>query len=117
MSANAMQEGGSRRVRNWVKNIVVFFLWLATSALGLVIVGLSRDIVLGIYARFSTDPGPASALSQASIFVMALVWLAYVFGTGEYHWKYAGRKSSWSILVWAVAIELLFLILYFVVAA
>lgn len=118
MGANAVPDGGPRRVFGWMKNVFVFILWLLTVALGLVEVGLSREIVWGIYARFSTDPEKTSALGlgQIVLFLMALLWLAYVIFTGEYHWKNAGRQQSWMTLVWAISIELLILILYFVVA-
>ncbi len=116
MGTNAVPEGGPKRLAAWVTGVIVFILWLATAVLGLVEVGLSREIVWGIYARFSTEPDPANLLGQGMIFLTALLWLAYVFGTGEYHWKNAGKPGSWTVLTWAVAIELLILILYFVVA-
>ena len=91
-------------------------MWLATSALGLVLVGLSREIVYGIYARFASDASVANMLGQIVLFLLALVWLAYTFGTAEYHWRNAGKTGSWMVIAWATAIELLLLILYFVIA-
>jgi hypothetical protein len=116
MGTNVSLPGGSKSVRTWLTRIAVFLLWLATSALGLVVVGLSREIVYGIYARFGADPNVANALGQGVFFFLALVWLVYTIGTGEYHVKNAGRPSSWTILGGAVTIELLCIILYFVVA-
>jgi hypothetical protein len=100
-----------------VTNVAVFVMWLATSALGLVIVGLSREIVYGIYARFAGDVTVANMIGQIVLFLLALVWLAYTFGSAEYHWRNAGKPGSWTLIAWATAIELLLLILYFVVAA
>jgi hypothetical protein len=116
MDTKAVPEGGQKPVKSWVTGVVVFLLWLATAALGLVVVGLSREIVYGIYAAFFTDPALMGALGQGMLIFMAVLWLAYVIGSAEYHWKHAGQQSSWNILGWAVAIELLLLILYFVVA-
>ncbi len=69
MGTNAVPEGGPKRVAVWVTGGIVFILWLATAVLGLVEVGLSREIVWGIYARFSTEPEPANMLGQGMIFV------------------------------------------------
>jgi hypothetical protein len=116
MDTGAVPQGGHKRVKTWVTGVIVFLLWLATAALGLIVVGLSREIVYGIYAIFASDPAAMGALGQAVLVLMAILWLVYVIGSAEYHWKHAGQQSSWNVLAWAVAIELLLLILYFVVA-
>jgi hypothetical protein len=113
---NSVPEGSPGRYRRWVNNAAIFLLWLATAALGLVIVGLSREIVYGIYARFGRDVTVAMGLGQVVLFLFALVWLAYTIGTAEYHWRNAGKTGSWMVIAWATAIELLLLILYFVIA-
>lgn len=116
MGAGAAPQAGPGKVRAWAAGVVVFLLWLITSALGLVEVGLSREIAYGIYLRFAGDAAVGIMIGQFTLVLMALLWLAYVFGSGEYHWRHAGQPGSWTILIWAVAIELLILILYFVVA-
>jgi hypothetical protein len=116
MGTGVVPQGGQKKVKTWVTGVVVFLLWLGTVALGLVVVGLSREIAWGIYAVFSNDPAPAAVLGQAVLVFLGLLWLVYAIGSGEYHWKHAGQQGSWNAIVWAVAIELLFLILYFVVA-
>ena len=103
------------RVPIWIWRILVFSLWLITAGFGMFAIFLSSEIALGIYARFSISAGPAALIHNIVIIVMSLIWIAYTFGSGEYHWKKAGSHASWTLLAWAIAIELLILILYFVV--
>jgi hypothetical protein len=116
MGTDIVPPQGQKGLKSWVTGVVVFLLWLATAALGLVVVGLSREIAWGIYATFSTDAALMGVLGQGILVFMAILWLIYVIGSAEYHWKHAGKQNSWNVLIWAVALELLFLILYFVVA-
>lgn len=105
----------SSRVVAWMWKILAIVLWLFTVILGLACIDLGREIALRIYADFSLDPGPAALINWVIIFVLAICWLSYTIGAGEYHWKHVGESSSWTIFAWAVAIELLIMILYFVV--
>jgi hypothetical protein len=103
------------RVPTWIWRGLVFILWLITVGFGIFTIFLSSEIALGIYVRFSTAAGPAALMHNIVVLVMSLIWIAYTFGTGEYHWKKAGSHTSWTLLAWAIAIELLIMILYFVI--
>ena len=103
------------RVPVLIWRILVFILWLITAGFGIFAIFLSSEIALAVYTRFSTSVGPAALLHNIVVIVMSLIWIAYTFGSGEYHWKKAGSHASWTLLAWAFAIELLILILYFVV--
>lgn len=98
-----------------ILKILGWLLWLVTIVLGLVEIYFFRQVVLEIYMRFSMATAPADLLGYVVVFLGALVWLAYVIVSMEHLWKTSGRAISWSLFSWAIAIELLILILYFVV--
>jgi hypothetical protein len=113
----AQQEPSDRRSR-WVRGLLTFLgaiAWLFTAGLGLVEIYLSRQMVVRIWGRFSTDVPTATLAGHVMVVIMALVWLTYVIIAGEVGLKRIANDGGWTIFAWAVAIELLILILYFLV--
>jgi hypothetical protein len=96
--------------------VLAIALWLVSAAAGLVEIYLSSEIVINLYVRFG-GRGYAEAMlaRQWVVFALAIVYLAFVIATGEYHRTRVGQKGSWRLFAWTFAIELLILILYFVV--
>jgi len=106
--------GGSDRTVNWIKRILAILVWIATSVFGLVEIYLGRQASVRIYGRFSSDAYAATVVGNVVTLVLALAWLGYVVIAGEYNLKRIETGKGWILFAWAVAIELLILILYLV---
>jgi hypothetical protein len=96
-------------------------LWLTSIVLGIVEIVTVRNALLALYAwvvtQSSVTPeqlrstyGSAMFISQASVFVLALVMVGVAIGTGEYHAKHFGERRSWRLFGWVLGIELLLLL-------
>lgn len=107
--------GGRSRWMRGILTLLGAIVWLFTAGLGLMEIYLSRQMVVRIWGRFSTDVPTATLAGQVMVVIMALVWLTYVIFAGEVGLKRVANNGGWSIFAWAVAIELLILILYFLV--
>lgn len=114
MSQNGSTSGGESRSAKWIARILAILVWVATSVFGLVEIYLARQASVRIYGRFSADPYTATVLGNVVTLILALAWLGYVVIAGEYNLKRIETGKGWSLFAWAVAIELLILILYLV---
>jgi len=106
---------GWKMVRSVLLSLLAFLVWLATAALGLVEIFLTRQTALRIYARFSEDTAVGTALGNWVAFFMAGVWLAYVIFSAETQFRKKSPGEGWNLFAWGAAIELLILVLYFTV--
>jgi len=86
--------------------ILALVLWLISLVLGLFDIYFAREIFYAIYARFSTQAGPAIAIGTAIIFIMAIVYLGFVVMTSEYHIKNVGKPESWNLFTKTIVAEL-----------
>jgi hypothetical protein len=103
------------RIKPIVVGIAALILYLATLALGLLDIYFAREIVWAIYARFSTNTGPALLIGNSVVVILALVYLVFVVVSGEYHQKNVGQARSWKLFGGTFAVELFVPILaYFV---
>ena len=116
-----------------LSGVLTFVLWAATAALGLYEILLIREMLLRIYVRASSsglalgsqllngrnedfyllrkDLWQALALGNWALIPLSLLWIVLVVGGGEYHYKRAGQRSSWKLLGWTIAAEMLILVL------
>jgi hypothetical protein len=99
----------------WSVKVLAFIVWLASAAFGLVTIYLARQTSVIIYGRFSKDVATATVIGNTVTIIAALVWIGYVIMSGERSLRKIGEGGSWAAFAWAVAIELLIVILYFVV--
>ena len=100
--------------------VITLVLWLATAALGLVEILFIRGMVMRAYVRFLGDSSRQSYWTAVNLgmwatLILALIYIAFVIGTGEYHRSRVGQRSSWKLFGWTIAVELLILLLYFVI--
>jgi hypothetical protein len=89
------------------------FLWLASVVLGGLAIYYLREIALVLFTTFIIrDRNPASFYSEAVTlitwltFVVALVLVIYIVGSGEYHLKHFRERSSWLLFAWGLGVEL-----------
>lgn len=86
--------------------ILALVLWLISLVLGLFNIYFAREIFYAIYARFSTLAGPAIAIGNAIIYIMAIVYVGFVVMTSEYHAKNVGKPESWNLFTKTLVVEL-----------
>jgi hypothetical protein len=95
----------------WIIKLVVGCLWLGTIGIGLYEIVILRGMVLRIYAVFWSNRYLAVTLGNWAIVAFAMVWIAFAFGTGEYHFRHVGERGSWRLLVISIAVEVAILLL------
>lgn len=98
--------------------LLAFILWAATSVLAFLEILTVRAMVVRIYGRIWGDYrfyGRAnlmgSTLGIGVSFIMGILCLGMIIGTGEYHLKNYGRPKSWELFARTIAVELSILVL------
>jgi len=95
--------------------LLAILLWIATCALGLLEVYLLQEMVLRVYVRFGSDYYSGVNIRNVVVLILALLYIAFAIGTGEYHYRRFGQRSSWRLFGWTIAVQLAILVLcYFV---
>jgi hypothetical protein len=103
----------SRFSAGWLAGI----LWLVTVAIAIVEIVSVRDLVLRGYAWAVSWADPTRqpyddafwggvTLSNLVVLLAAVVVVILAVGSGEYHAKHVGTRSSWLLFAWVFAIEL-----------
>jgi len=115
MQSNQVPQGRMGNAMKWPMKVLAFIVWLATSAFGLFTIYLARQTSVIIYGRFSKDIATATVIGNVVTLIAAIAWLGYVIVSGERSLRKIGEGGSWAVFAWAVAIELLVVILYYVV--
>jgi hypothetical protein len=96
-------------------------LWLVTAVVGLYEIGLSREILVGLFARFSNvsqagyeafkQEQLAGTLGIVLIMILAVVWIIAFIGGAEYLYRRVGQPSAWRLFAWIIGVELAIFIL------
>ncbi len=95
--------------------LLAILLWIATCALGLLELYLLQEMVLRVYVRFGSDYYSGVNIRNVVVLILALLYIAFAIGTGEYHYRRFGQRSSWRLFGWTIAVQLAILVLcYFV---
>ena len=94
--------------------LLAIVLWIATCALGLLELYLLQEMLLRI-VRFGSDYYSGVNIRNVVVLILALLYIAFAIGTGEYHYRRFGQRSSWRLFGWTIAVQLAILVLcYFV---
>jgi hypothetical protein len=93
--------------------VLAIALWLLTAGLGLEAIYLIKEIFYLIYVSLGGSVERAAIFVPVLVFFLALVYLAFIIGTTEYHRKRVGRPESWRLFGWTIAAEVSLLILYY----
>lgn len=113
----------SAQNRKRLHQILTFILWLLTVALGLLAIpalvrGVDAQVLVYIFERVrAEDMGPmtASTLSRTAnlgtVLITGALWLGLVvFGGSNFHFKRAGRRSSFRMFAWTIGVELVLIV-------
>lgn len=91
---------------NLLPKLYAMILLLITLVIGLVDIFFCREIFFAFYARFSTEPAPAILWGDLLVVLLGILYLAFVIGTTEYHFKNLGKQGSWDLFYKSLIIEL-----------
>jgi hypothetical protein len=92
---------------------LAILLWLVTAAAAAVDLYALRQLYVTLYFRFGGTLEVAQATAQFLVLVLALVWIAFVIGTAEYHQRHFGRPASWKLFGWSLAAEAVIAAVYY----
>ncbi len=87
-------------------------LWLISAALGLLSVEALYRLSATLYALLVPRPAagndyyPAVLVGQVTVFIGAIIWLAVMIISGEYHLRHPGERKSWIVFAWTIGVEL-----------
>jgi len=112
-----IEEKGMRNKKRWVILMAVF-LWAFTAIVGIQEFVIVRGIVIRIYASFWGDHGLSGAgslmgdsLSIFIIWILGIVWIGFVIGGTEFHYRNFGDPKSWMLFARTIAAEVSILVL------
>jgi hypothetical protein len=96
--------------------VITLVLWLATALIGMWEVLLVRETFFRIYASFAGFPlSDSAALQQAQqasglgtwlVFILGIILVIAVIGSGEYYYRHFGQPASWKLFSRIAAVEL-----------
>jgi hypothetical protein len=97
--------------------VVAFGLWLLTAILGLESLRIVHEIGQLIIVLLGGGPRTAESSAIFILFILALVYLVFIIGTGEYHRKRVGQARSWKLFGWTLGVELALVAAYYLFLA
>lgn len=103
------------RPKNVAASALAFVLWLTTIAAGMFEIYLLRQVYVRVAFRGGTEASQELFGADVLVLALALVWIVFTLGTGEFHRKYVGQARSWRAFAWTAAVEVVLLLLYFIV--
>lgn len=101
--------------KNVAAGALAFVLWLTTIAAGMFEIYLLRQLYVRVTLRSGAEVAQELFGADVLVLALALVWIVFTLGTGEYHRKYVGQARSWRLLAWTAVVEAGLLLLYFIV--
>lgn len=94
--------------------VLAFVLWLLTFALGLNCVYLVKEIFYLIFSSLGGNMITAEQYALGLVFFLGLACTIFFIGTAEYHRKHVGKRESWRLFAWSLAVEVSIVILYYI---
>jgi hypothetical protein len=94
--------------------LIVFGLWLLSTVVAVPEVYLGSQIMLGMWLLVSGTPNYdlGVMIQNWSAVIFGIVALCVIVGTGEYHRKHVGQRTSWRLFAWTFVVELVILAWY-----
>ena len=101
------------KTKQIISIVIAIFLWLLTFGLGLEGINVFGKLVGLIVVSFGGDVRTVSAISPWLTFLLGIIFLLFIIATTEYHMKRIGRRESWRLFGWSIAVEVSIIILYY----
>ena len=104
-------------LKKFVSKLLAVMLWLVSLILGLADIRFFYQIIVSIFARFwPSQYWTATLTANVSVVVLALVFIAVVIITSEFHYKHAGEPASWKLFAQTIGAELVIPVVAFFMA-
>ena len=58
--------------------------------------------------------GTSDTIRITTVLIAAVIYVIFLVATSEYNFKHLARPSSWRLLGWSIAIELLIIIIAYI---
>jgi len=94
--------------------VLAMVLWLLTFVVGLNCIYLVKEIFYLIFASLGGSMITAERIALGLVFFLGLAFMVFVIGTAEYHRKHVGKRESWRLFAWSLAVEASITILYYI---
>ncbi len=114
----------SHKIIQFLRYVLVFILWLVTTAVGLVEIVFVHQIFNQIYfvlAGYELDTEETfkaryviGAVQDFSFVIIACLWVIFFVYSTYCHHKYADQKRSWRLFAWTAVVQALILVVNFV---
>ena len=89
------------------------FLWLLTAGLGLQTIYTIKDVYFFLFVVLLHGSSvTADRVTPWLLFLLALIYLAFIVISTEYHAKRLGTPESWKLFGWTLVVEIIPIIIY-----
>jgi len=97
-----------RLVITW---LVAVILWFGSACIGLLNLIVIRDLAIMAVALLGGGVSEAEPIAMLAVFIGAMLYIGFVIGGAEYHFKHIGHPSSWKLFSTTLLGQLFILIL------
>ena len=101
-----------RIVATWT---VAIILWLGTAIIGLLDLIVMRDLAFKFVVMLDGGRTEAGPIAIMSVYFGVLLYIGFVIGGAEYHYKNIGQPNSWKLFSITLLGQLLILILPYLI--
>lgn len=111
-----------QQARSALSGLITFALWLVSAALVFLVILVLRDLIVLLYAWGASEPVNPDIqygsrywlglnISNFTTMILGVLGMAFVVGSGEYHYRHWGTSRSWRLLGWSLGTEAVILVL------
>ena len=101
-----------RRAITWV---VALILWLGSAFIGLLDLIALRDLAILAVIAMGGQNATAEPIAMITVLLGAILYIGFVIGGAEYHYKNIGQPRSWKFLSISLLIQLFILVLPYLI--
>ena len=98
----------SRRAITW---IIVLILWLGSAFIGLLDIIALSDLAIIVVIAMGGQKATAEPVAMTAVLLGALLYVGFIIGGAEFHYRNVGQARSWKLLSITLLIQLFILIL------
>ncbi|NTU57150.1 MAG: hypothetical protein HGA79_12960 [Anaerolineales bacterium] len=100
------------KVRKYGLVVLALLLWLASFALGLEDIYAIRELSMLAMVALGNTPKEAINASLGVVYVVAVLFMVFVIGSTEYHFKHFNTPKSWRLFGWTLGVEVIIYLVY-----
>jgi hypothetical protein len=101
-----------RRVILWV---LALTLWLGSALIGLLDLIVIRDLAIMAVIAMDGRNATAGPIAIMAVLLGAMLYIGFVLGGAEYHYKHIGQPGSWKLFIITLLGQLFILILPYLI--